>query len=78
LRGVLTFSSHKSQDLFKKIPQTACENLLPHFFFLLSASYGMLDAITNRDPGIVLLSSLDGSKYLTRWRPIMDYPIVKE
>lgn len=45
------------------------------FFFLLSASHGILDAFTNGGLGIALLSPLNNTRYFFPWRPIMVSPI---
>lgn len=45
------------------------------FFFLLSASHGILDAFTNGGLGIALLSPFDSTRYFFPWRPIMVSPI---
>jgi inner membrane protein len=45
------------------------------FFFLLSASHGILDAFTNGGLGIALLAPFDNTRYFSPWRPIMVSPI---
>lgn len=45
------------------------------FFFLLSASHGLLDAFTNGGLGIALLSPFDDTRYFFPWTPIMVSPI---
>lgn len=45
------------------------------YFFLLSASHGILDALTNGGLGIALLSPFDPTRYFFPWRPIMVSPI---
>jgi inner membrane protein len=45
------------------------------FFFLLSASHGILDAFTNGGLGIALLSPFDNTRYFFPWTPIMVSPI---
>jgi inner membrane protein len=45
------------------------------FFFLLSASHGILDAFTNGGLGIALLSPFDNTRYFSPWTPIMVSPI---
>jgi inner membrane protein len=45
------------------------------FFFLLSASHGILDALTNGGLGITLLAPFDNARYFFSWRPIMVSPI---
>ena len=45
------------------------------FFFLLSASHGILDAFTSGGLGIALLSPFDNTRYFFPWTPIMVSPI---
>ena len=45
------------------------------FFFLLSTSHGILDALTNGGLGIALLAPFDNTRYFFSWRPIMVSPI---
>jgi inner membrane protein len=45
------------------------------FFFLLSASHGILDAFTNGGLGIPLLFPFDQTRYFFPWRPIVVSPI---
>lgn len=45
------------------------------FFFLLSASHGILDAFTNGGLGIALLSPFDNTRYFFPWRPLTVSPI---
>ncbi len=45
------------------------------FFFLLSASHGVLDAFTNGGLGIALLSPFENTRYFFPWTPIMVSPI---
>ncbi|MFC1816087.1 metal-dependent hydrolase [Thermodesulfobacteriota bacterium] len=45
------------------------------FFFLLSASHGILDASTNGGLGIALLSPFDNARYFFPWTPIVVSPI---
>lgn len=45
------------------------------FFFLLSASHGILDAFTNGGMGIALLSPFDHTRYFFPWTPIVVSPI---
>jgi inner membrane protein len=45
------------------------------FFFLLSASHGVLDALTNGGFGITLLSPFDNRRYFLPWRPIEVSPL---
>ena len=45
------------------------------FFFLLTASHGFLDALTNGGLGIALLSPFDSTRYFLPWAPIEVSPI---
>jgi inner membrane protein len=45
------------------------------YFFLLSASHGILDALTNGGSGIALLSPFDKTRYFFLWSPIMVTPL---
>ncbi len=45
------------------------------FFFLLSASHGILDAFTDGGFGIALLSPFDNTRYFFPWTPIKVSPI---
>lgn len=45
------------------------------FFFLLSASHGILDAFTNGGLGIALLSPFDSTRYFFPWTPVIVSPI---
>jgi inner membrane protein len=45
------------------------------FFFLVSASHGILDALTNGGLGIALLSPFDNTRYFFPWTPIQVSPI---
>ncbi len=45
------------------------------FFFLLSASHGILDAFTNGGLGIALLSPFNHTRYFFPWTPILVSPI---
>ena len=45
------------------------------FFFLVSASHGVLDALTDGGLGIALLSPFDNNRYFFPWTPISVSPI---
>lgn len=45
------------------------------FFFLISASHGILDAFTDGGLGIALLSPFDKTRYFFPWTPIVVSPI---
>ena len=45
------------------------------YFFLITASHGLLDALTNGGLGIALLSPFETTRYFFPWRPIKVAPI---
>lgn len=45
------------------------------YFFLATASHGLLDAMTNGGLGVAFLSPFDNARYFFRWRPILVSPI---
>jgi inner membrane protein len=45
------------------------------FYFLLSSSHGLLDAITNGGSGVAFFSPFDSTRYFFPWRPVMVSPI---
>lgn len=45
------------------------------FFFLLSASHGVLDAFTDGGLGIALLAPFDNTRYFFPWTPIIVSPL---
>ena len=45
------------------------------FFSLVTASHGVLDALTNGGLGIALLAPFDNQRYFLPWRPIQVSPI---
>ena len=45
------------------------------FFFIVTASHGLLDAFTNGGLGIALLSPFDTARYFFPWRPLQVSPI---
>jgi inner membrane protein len=44
-------------------------------FFLIAASHGVLDAMTNGGLGIAFFSPFDPTRYFLPWRPILVSPI---
>ena len=48
--------------------------LLLHFF-VVTASHGVLDAMTNGGLGVALLAPMDQTRYFLPWRPIQVSPI---
>lgn len=45
------------------------------YFFLVTASHGVLDAFTNGGPGIAFFAPFDDGRYLFPWRPIVVSPL---
>lgn len=45
------------------------------YFFLLTASHGILDAMTNGGNGIALVSPITNERYFLPWRPIEVSPL---
>jgi inner membrane protein len=48
---------------------------LAFFFFLVTASHGVLDAMTNGGYGIGFFSPFDNTRYFLPWRPLVVSPI---
>jgi inner membrane protein len=49
--------------------------LLCLYFFLATASHGLLDAMTNGGLGVAFFSPFDTTRYFLPWRPILVSPI---
>lgn len=49
--------------------------LLWGFFFVVTASHGVLDAMTNGGMGIALLAPFDPTRYFLPWRPVQVSPL---
>jgi inner membrane protein len=45
------------------------------YFFLATASHGLLDAMTNGGLGVAFFSPFDSTRYFLPWRPIVVSPI---
>ena len=45
------------------------------YFFLATASHGLLDAMTNGGLGVAFFSPFDNTRYFLPWRPIVVSPI---
>jgi len=45
------------------------------YFFLATASHGVLDALTNGGPGIAFFAPFDNARYFLPWRPVVVSPI---
>ncbi len=64
-------------SLFFRMEKTFSKRwwLFLFYFFVLSASHGLLDAFTDGGLGIALLSPFDNSRYFSPWTPIAVSPI---
>ncbi len=49
--------------------------VLGGFFFVVTASHGLLDACTNGGLGIALLAPFDATRYFFPWQPIQVSPL---
>jgi inner membrane protein len=49
--------------------------MLAVFFFLVTASHGVLDAMTNGGYGIAFFSPFDTTRYFFPWHPLQVSPI---
>jgi inner membrane protein len=45
------------------------------YFAAITASHGVLDALTNGGPGVAFFAPLDGARYFFPWRPIPVSPL---
>jgi len=45
------------------------------FFFVVTASHGVLDAMTNGGLGVAFFAPFDSTRYFLPWRPIIVSPI---
>lgn len=45
------------------------------YFFLVTASHGVLDALTNGGLGVAFFAPFDGTRYFFPWRPLVVSPI---
>jgi inner membrane protein len=45
------------------------------FFFIVTASHGLLDALTDGGPGVAFFAPFDSTRYFFPWRPIEVSPI---
>jgi inner membrane protein len=61
---------------FKAVPKFSKEwwRLLA-FFFVITASHGVLDAMTNGGLGVAFFAPFDSTRYFFPWRPIVVSPI---
>ncbi len=49
--------------------------LLVVYFFLLTASHGLLDAMTDGGSGVAMLSPVSNARYFMPWRPLYVAPL---
>jgi inner membrane protein len=49
--------------------------MLLAYFFIVTASHGLLDALTNGGSGVAFFAPFDATRYFFRWRPIEVSPI---
>ncbi len=49
--------------------------LLLVYFFLLTASHGLLDAMTDGGSGVAMLSPVSNARYFMPWRPLQVAPL---
>jgi inner membrane protein len=59
---------------FRRIASSE-RNLVWLYFFLATASHGLLDAMTNGGLGVAFFSPFDTTRYFFSWRPILVSPI---
>jgi inner membrane protein len=45
------------------------------YFAIITASHGVLDALTNGGPGVAFFAPFDGTRYFFPWRPIPVSPL---
>jgi inner membrane protein len=48
---------------------------LAAYFALVTASHGVLDALTNGGPGVAFFAPFDDTRYFFPWRPVLVSPI---
>lgn len=60
---------------FRKLSEGRSKAALIFYFFLVTASHGFLDALTNGGLGIAFFSPLDTTRYFFPYRPVEVSPI---
>jgi len=60
---------------FRKHTNNKEKAFLTLYFFLATASHGLLDALTNGGRGVALLAPFDNTRYFFPWTPIKVSPI---
>jgi inner membrane protein len=59
----------------RRLPASVSRGRLWVFFFLATASHGVLDALTDGGPGIAFLAPFDGTRYFLPFRPVVVSPL---
>jgi inner membrane protein len=59
----------------RTLPASAGATRLWVFFFLATASHGLLDAMTNGGLGVAFFAPFSGTRYFLPWQPIVVSPI---
>lgn len=60
---------------FLHVPESVSRVRLWLYFFLATASHGVLDALTNGGPGIAFFAPLDNTRYFFPVRPVVVSPL---
>jgi inner membrane protein len=60
---------------FRRMPEGASRVRLWLYFFLATASHGVLDALTDGGPGIAFFAPFDNGRYFLPVRPVVVSPI---
>lgn len=60
---------------FRRVPAGTSPARLWVYFFLATASHGVLDALTNGGPGVAFFAPLDNARYFFPVRPIVVSPL---
>ena len=60
---------------FRPAPAHVSRPRLWLYFFLSTASHGVLDALTNGGPGIAFFAPFDDTRYFLPWRPVLVSPL---
>jgi inner membrane protein len=60
---------------FRHVPEGVSRARLWLYFFLATASHGVLDALTNGGPGIAFFAPFDNTRYFFPVRPVVVSPI---
>jgi inner membrane protein len=56
-------------------PESPCAARLWPFFFIATASHGLLDSMTNGGIGVAFFAPFSNDRYFLPWRPILVSPI---